>query len=52
MKIHKKGNIINGWDTIIEKKQHYKLGMEIKENIIYKIVREKYYKMIMDNNDL
>ena len=52
MKIYKKGNIINGWDTIIDKKQHYKLGMEIKENIIYKIVREKYYKMIMDNNDL
>ena len=51
MKIYKKGNIINSWDTIIDKKQHYKLGMEIKENIIYKIVRDTYSKMIMDNNE-
>jgi|TARA_R110000737_G_scaffold352307_1_gene397758 hypothetical protein len=51
MKIYKKGNVVNVWDEIIDNKSYYKLGMEVKENIIYKIVREKYSKMIMDNND-
>ena len=51
MKIYKKGNIVSVWDKIIDKNQHYKLGMEVKENIIYKIVRDTYSKMIMDNNE-
>ena len=51
MKIYKKGNVVNEWDKIIDNKSYYDLGMEVKENIIYKIVKEKYSKMIVDNND-
>ena len=50
MKIYKKGNIVSVWDKIIDKNQHYKLGMEVKENIIYKIVMITLYNIIMNIN--